>query len=212
MNYRLLYLFLAFAFFTSCNDDEQRKIEIARDQKKKEVIFANIDNAWNFNTRPINPTSQTLAGSWNSWRVFLGELSQKPKSSIGAFRSKARTLSQKAKNLNNDVPVQFNRPEIKSRIAVLQTKINDLNLFMGLSNIPDQKVVGIITEINLVLTAVQLQMDEITRRGMIPKEEGESDMIRMLDTSRAIPNTPKPDAIKPAGKGQSMRPNIPQIK
>jgi hypothetical protein len=31
-------------------------------------------------------------------------------------------------------------------------------------------------------------MDEIVRKNQIPLEEGESDMIRMLDTARAIPN------------------------
>ncbi|RZJ28087.1 MAG: hypothetical protein EOO48_10565 [Flavobacterium sp.] len=198
MNYRLLYLFFAIALLASCTDDQQRKIEIARDQKKKESVFATVDKAWSFNTRPTNATSQSLSVSWNAWRVFLGELSQKPKSSIGAFRSKSRTLSLKAKDLKVNIPAQFNRPEIKSRIAVLQTKVNALNLFMNLNDIPAEKVTTLISDINTELAAVQLQMDEVVRRGMIPKEEGESDMIRMLDTARAIPNTPKP-AGQPSG-------------
>jgi len=33
-------------------------------------------------------------------------------------------------------------------------------------------------------------MDEIVRKNAIPKEEGESDMIQMLDASRAIPTVP----------------------
>jgi hypothetical protein len=41
------------------------------------------------------------------------------------------------------------------------------------------------------LASLGRQMDEIVRRSEIPKEEGESDMIRMLDTARAIPPTPK---------------------
>ena len=44
---------------------------------------------------------------------------------------------------------------------------------------------------NIELSAFYRQMDEILRKSEIPKEQGESDMIRMLDTARAIPNTPK---------------------
>ena len=101
-------------------------------------------------------------------------------------------LSAKANDLNKNIPGQFNKPEIKSRIAVLQTKINSLNLFINLNEIPDKKVIAMITEINIELAAVQRQMDEIVRKSQIPKEEGEADMIRMLDTARAIPNNPVP--------------------
>jgi hypothetical protein len=34
------------------------------------------------------------------------------------------------------------------------------------------------------------RFDEIVRKSEIPKEEGESDMIRMLDPTRAIPTSP----------------------
>ena len=88
----------------SCSDDsEKRAIENARDIKKKESVFTNIDKAWKFNTQPINSTTQSLAISWNEWRVLLNELSQKPQSTIGAFRKKAKTLSLKVVDLNNNI-------------------------------------------------------------------------------------------------------------
>ncbi|HEY0091947.1 MAG TPA: hypothetical protein VGB43_05610, partial [Flavobacterium sp.] len=153
--------------------------------------FNRIDKAWSFNSQPTNPTSQTLVSNWPQWRVLLDELGGKPQSTIGAFRKKAKILSQKAKDLGGSIPVAYNKPEIKSRIAVLQTKINSLNLFINLNDIPDQKIIGLIKEINIELASLQQQMAEIVRKTHIPKEEGESDMIRMLDTSRAIPNVPK---------------------
>jgi hypothetical protein len=204
MKNRFIYLLLAICVLTSCDDDEKRLAEIARDTKKKETIFANIDKAWNFNTQPVNAASQSLSVSWTAWRVLLNELSQKPKSTIGAFRSKAKTLSLKAKDLNANIPSQFDRPEIKSRISVLVTKINALNLFINVAEIPDQKVIATIADINTELSALQMQMGEIVRRSQIPKEEGEADMIRMLDTARAIPNTPKP-VVAPNLTPEEMR-------
>ena len=125
---------------------------------------------------------------------------------MGAFRSKAKTLSLKAKDLNKTIPAQFARPEIKSRVSVLQTKVNALNLFINLGDVPDQKVIGLIADINTEISALQSQMAEIVRRSQIPKEAGEADMLRMLDTTRAIPSNPNPQP-KPdtTDKRQQMR-------
>jgi len=59
---------------------------------------------------------------------------------------------------------------------------------MHLQNIPDQKVAALIPEINLAIASFTQQLEEIVLKNAIPMERGESDMIRMLDTARAIPN------------------------
>ncbi|HMI07760.1 MAG TPA: hypothetical protein VK528_09465, partial [Flavobacterium sp.] len=159
-----------------------------------EQIFTNINKGWNFTNPTLNPKTQALISNWAELRQFVTEVNQKPKSSIGAFQKKAKVLSTKAKELNNNIPSQFNKPEIKARIAVLATKVNSINLFINLDDIPDQKVVALVADTNLEIASLYRQMDEIVRKNDIPREEGESDMIRMLDTARAIPNTtaPKP--------------------
>mgnify|MGYP001491004032 FL=1 len=72
-------------------------------------------------------------------------------------------------------------------ISVSFCKINSLNLYINLDEIPDDKVVALVIEINIELISLQKQLDEIVRKSTIPREEGESDLIQMLDTSRAIP-------------------------
>ena len=191
MNIRYISLLLSVMTFISCSENaDKREIEKTRDVKKKEVVFTNINNAWKFNTQPVNATTEALAISWNEWRVFLNELSQKPQSTIGAFRKKAQTLSLKVVELNNNIPVLYSKPEVKSRIAVLTSKINSLNLYISLADIPDKKVTVLIGEINIELASLQREIGEIVRKNQIPKEEGELDMIRLLDTSRAVPTNP----------------------
>ena len=180
-------LIVLLLFFSCQNNKEQRLIENAKDAKKKETIFNNINKGWTFNANPINPASQGLFDMWPEWRVFLLELNSKPKSTIGAFQKKAKVLSKKVAELNNNIPIAYDKPEVKSRIAVLISKINSLNLFINLDEIPDNKVVALVIEINVQLLSLQNQLDEIVRKSTIPKEEGESDLIQMLDTSRAIP-------------------------
>ena len=183
-------LALTLVFFSSCQEDPKvRALQQEKENKKRETVFNNITKGWNFNSYPSNDASRSLTTSWSEWRVFLNELGQKPKSSIGAFQQKAKTLSKRALELNNNIPIKYNVPEVKSRIAVITTKINAMNLYIHLNQIPDTKIVQLIQEINSELAFMNAQLDEIKRRGEIKIEDGEADMIRMLDTSRAIPTS-----------------------
>ncbi|MBC8883588.1 hypothetical protein H9X57_10025 [Flavobacterium piscinae] len=52
-------------------------------------------------------------------------------------------------------------------------------------------MIDLISDINLQLASIELQINELIRKQLIPMEQGEADMIRMLDTSRAVRETPK---------------------
>ena len=198
MKFKYIYVFLLiFGLFACKNENEKRQAESVKDIKKKELIFSIIDKAWVFNAKPINETSRASALTWNDWRAFLDELDQKPKKTIGAFQKKSAELSKKVMALNNFIPVEFNKPEIKARIAILITKVRMLDLYIHLSEIPEQKIIALIPEINIQLIALQNQMDKIVKKSKIPLEEGESELLRMLDTARAIPNTPQLDQNTP---------------
>ena len=190
-------LLLLLIFLTSCQEDPKvRALAQEKEMQKREVIFSNINKGWSFNSQPINQTSSELRTNWAEWRVFLNELGQKPKSSIGAFQQKAKTLSKRATELNNNIPIIYSIPEVKSRIAVLTTKVNAVNIYIHLNQIPDQKIVHLIQEINTEVASMQWQLDEIKRKSEIKTEDGEGDMLRMLDTARAIPTNPVPKIIK----------------
>ena len=145
---RILLFIIICTSLISCSDESKRLAEIERDQKKKEEVYNTIQKAWQFNAQPLNATSQSLVSDWKEWRDLLNELSQKPQSSIGAFRTKSKTLSKKVELLANKVPIKYSIPEVRSRISVLTTKINSLDLYMNLDNIPSQKVILSIKGIN----------------------------------------------------------------
>ncbi|MCI4444009.1 MAG: hypothetical protein JHC39_10970 [Lentimicrobium sp.] len=195
----IFFLSLIFVLFSCKNDTEKRLAETEKAAKKKELIFSNINKGWVFNANPINATSQANTLSWNEWRSFLTELEQKPKKTIGAFQKKSTEISKKAMALNDNIPIKFSTPQIKSRISTLITKVRMLDLFIHLNDIPDQKIIVLVGEINEELVSLQNQMDKMVQKSKIPLEEGESDLLKMLDTSRAIPNV-KPD------------PNLPRIE
>ena len=194
---KLFFSALILVLLSSCQEDPKVRAEQQeKEAQKSEAIFNRISSGWNFNSVPSNEASRDLTKYWAEWRVFLNELGQKPKSSISAFQQKAKTLSKRALELNNNIPVKYNLPEVKSRIAVITTKVNAINLYIHLGQIPDKKIGQLVQEINGELASMNAQLEEIKRRGEIKMEDGEADMIRMLDTTRAIPTDPNPKNIK----------------
>ncbi|MFY0482303.1 hypothetical protein ACI6PS_06810 [Flavobacterium sp. PLA-1-15] len=191
MKIKVYYILFLLIMGVSCQDDDAKR-ETARlkNLEKREKVFETINKNWSFSEKPMDQEMQTWLSNWSEWSNFLTELKQKPKSSIGAFKKKSKTLSKKVRDLNNNIPIKFASPQVKSRIAILTTQINSLDLYMNLDNVPAEKVVALVPEINKALLSLQLQFEEIVRRDKIPMEQGESDMIKMLDTTRAIPSTP----------------------
>ncbi len=192
MNFKhFIYILFFFALFSCQDEDNKREKDRLKNAEKSEVIFNKINQNWNLTTGNSTREVETILNSWNEWKDFVNELEQKPKSSINAFRKKAIALSKKAENLNKNIPPKFDNPQVKSRIAIILTQIHSLDLYMNLDQIPADKVVQIIPNINKGMHSLQGQFQEILRKEKIPLETGESDMIKMLDTTRAIPSSKK---------------------
>jgi len=191
----------------SCkNTNEDRLADNLRDAKKKELIFTTINKGWIFFDTPINTTSEAYMTSWPEWSDFMNELAIKPKKTITAFQQKAKNLSKKAMALNNNIPYQFNTPQIRSRIATLITQVRMLDLYINLDKVSDKKVTQLVGEINIELVSLQRQMDKIVEKSKIPMEVGESELLMMLDTSRAI------KAENPAIITNKTNPSEPRIE
>lgn len=199
----LSFCVLVLVLFTSCKDEnENHEIEITRALKERELVFSNINKTWAFTPRTLTPESQNIATNWNEWRLFTAELYQKPKGTIGAFKQKTRSLAQKTEVLQSTIPEKLNKPQIKSRLSALITKIKALQSFMNFDRIPQQKVLDLITDLNLEVNAFQDQIEEIVRRGNIQLEEGEQEMLgRIKGKSEIIKdsiqnNTPPEEVIQ----------------
>lgn len=185
----IFYLLLFSIIFTSCQQDtDSRLIDQQKEAKKNEALFNNINKGWVFVITPIDPATQFKVNRWMEWRNFLTEINQKPRATIGAFQKKAAQLSKKAIELSNNIPSEFNKPQIKSRITAVTTKMKLLDLFIHLNQIPDDKIIKIIADATIEISSLQLQLQEIVRRSEIPREAGEPDYIKMQDTARAIPS------------------------
>lgn len=184
MNLKSSLILLLSVLLFSCNDKEERMADSKKAAKHNDSVFAIINQNWKFNIPPVPQKVQSAIGNWQDWRIFNQELQQKPKSSLTAFRLKAKNLSAKTGVLNNNIPPRFNKPAVRSRISTLNTKIKSLEMYLDLEYIPTKKVIPIIQDISTEVISIQNQMNEIIVKSEIPKEEGELIMLQALDTTR----------------------------
>lgn len=179
---------IPFIFFvialSSCQDDKQHLIDAQKIAQKNEAVFKNISKMWQFQFPSARPEVTATLNTWNAWRQFEIELLQKPKSTLSAFQLKTKNIATKADALVTTIPFEYNKPQVLSRIAALNTKLKSLEMCMHLNVIPEQKIAKLIPEINEEIKGLYSQWDEIIIKKAIPKEIGEDLMLQALDTTR----------------------------
>lgn len=180
----IITMALAATLFSCEEDEKQRRAETIRAQKQNDSILKIIRGNWNFDVPPPTPAVQQRIATWTEWNQLMGEFAQQPTGDINAYKQKARNLVNKADKVRNNLPSMFSKPQVYSRLGVLVTKIKGLYTYLNLDVVQDKKVLQLIGETKHEITAVQAQLDEIIRISLIPKEEGEEQMLRALDTTR----------------------------
>lgn len=179
---------IPFIFFvialSSCQDDKQHLIDAQKIAQKNEAVFKNISKMWQFQFPSTRPEVTATLSTWNAWRQFEIELLQKPKSTLSAFQLKTKNIATKADALVTTIPFEYNKPQVLSRIAALNTKLKSLEMYLHLNVIPEQKIAKLIPEINEEIKGLYSQWDEIIIKKAIPKEIGEDLMLQALDTTR----------------------------
>lgn len=190
---RLLVSFLSFLMLLcSCQEDAQHHLDAQKIAQKNEAVFKNISKMWQFQFPSARPEITATLNTWNAWRQFEIELLQKPKSTLSAFQLKTKNIASKADALTASIPEEYNKPQVLSRFAALNTKLKSLELYLNLRVIPEQKVAQLIPEINEEIKGLYNQWDEILIKKAIPKEIGEALMLQALDTARNA----RPDLMK----------------
>lgn len=170
--------------FVNCADDTNRNANSTKAAQKNAEVFEGISKKWNFKFPATKPEIQSVLNNWNDWDQFKKELEQKPKTTLLAFQMKIENVAQKSDSLSLTIPAKFDIPQVRSRLVTLNTKINSLDTYLHLQVIPQKKIFTLIDEINIELRGVYNQMEEIIIKQAIPREIGEDDMIKALDTSR----------------------------
>ena len=212
-----LFIITAFLSFTllSCQDDEkQRLAEAKKTEQRNDSILKVVGSNWKFDVPPLTKKVKERIADWNEWERFSNELSQKPTGTLTAYRQKTENLINKVAEVKTTIPPFFDKPQVRGRLTVLDTKIKSLYTYINLDVVQCDKVLRLIDEITEETTALQEQFDEIIRISEIPKEIGEEEMLRARDTTRmANPdNIPQPSITPPVKDAEPASTDVPNRK
>ncbi|TDS57874.1 hypothetical protein [Myroides indicus] len=187
-NYLFFILSLIALSITTYSCKDNSKVEQERQIKIKEYndsIFAFVQKNWNFKIPRTSPELAQELENWKMWQEFKQEIELKPVSTLGAFQKKAEKLSSSVLSLTfQSYPNKLNQPDIKARVTVLLTSLNNLEMFIKLDPIPMDKVDIYLKEVQTNLKVLIMQMEENLAKTKIPKEIGEQEMLEAMDETR----------------------------
>lgn len=187
-----LMLFSISLLTTSCKDEEKfEKEQEIKISQHKDSVFAFLKNNWKFTLPKPSNELNPLLEDWSAWQEFKQELSLKPVTTIGAFQKKADLLTQKLSSLSyQKIPDELNLPDVKARITLLQTSLNNLHLFVIQEPIEIDRLSKDLKQVNNSIKLLFDQMEENLIKNRVPKEIGEEEMLEAISTERrANPTT-----------------------
>lgn len=190
---KIFILFLGLFLTVSCKKHVTDLTAVNEAQlHRQDSIFQVINEKWIFASPVSTPEVKTKFKDWKEWRDFENEITIRPLTSLSAFRKKAAQLALLAQLLPNNIPPDFKKPEVESRIDLLISHINSLDMFMELDVIPEKEIALLIPNINKNMQSIIDQCNELLVRKGLPKEPGEEALKVKVDTvkratSNAIP-------------------------
>ena len=114
-----------------------------------EHFFELLEKEWRF-TFPTASTKVNLTlNDWNEWQQFKNELSQKPKTSLSAYKLKIANVSKKSDSLQFYVPEVYKVPALTSRLLTLDTQLKNLDMYLQLKEVPIKKISPFLKQINI---------------------------------------------------------------
>tara|TARA_Y100000815_G_scaffold180915_1_gene164839 strand:- start:20863 stop:21555 length:693 start_codon:yes stop_codon:yes gene_type:complete len=207
------YILAALCFLMfSCKDDEGAQLAATkRIEMKNDSILKVVSNNWNFEVPPLSAKVSERINNWNEWAQLTAEMEQRPTGTITAYRQKAENIINKIQQVKTTIPPFFNKPQLRSRISVLDTKAKALHTYIALDVVQCDKVIALIKDMAKETADIQRQMDEMIRFSEVPKEAGEAEMLRARDTTRlANPEMmAQPTVAPPNQSAPPVNTNIP---
>ena len=169
----------------SCKDNTKELQENQiRLQEHNDSVFKVLNEKWNFRMPAVSkPVSEEIK-DWKQWSELNDELKFKPVSSIVAFQKKTEKLNSILSALPGSIPTELDLPEIRARFTVLINTFNFVDMYLRVDPVPISEINSLLPQVNKQLTSITQKMDEIMIKKSIPKEIGEEEMLRALDTIR----------------------------
>lgn len=177
----LCFGFISFVFW-NCQSDQNVTVSLSDSEVRQNEVFHEVSKHWQFTSKELTTEAQNYLNNWEEWRAFHEEAKTKPLATLSAFKQKSQLLTERVAALESSIPEFYQNPQIKTRLKVLLTNFQSLDMYLHLDDVPLKKVKYYLAEINKNWQQLIEKMNELQYKSVIPKEEGEINAIIMKDT------------------------------
>ncbi|WKW46046.1 hypothetical protein P3875_09680 [Myroides sp. JBRI-B21084] len=178
------YLIISVLFltlFTSCNK-KNTTVPIVTTKISQDSLVRSIHKKWQFKVVVANNAVASKINNWDQWNNFSNELTIKPNASLSSLKRKATILVEKAAVLKTNIPEMYNKPEVKARLALLETNIQNLDMLLELEPLNIKEINNLLAAIQKNTNSLINQFNEFEIKANIPKETGEDQLMLTIDT------------------------------
>lgn len=177
----IFFTLIAFFVFLGCKK-ETKISNKPTTTVSKDSLVRSIHKNWKFNVAVSNPAVQSKLNNWEEWRNYVNELTITPNNGLANLMRKSKVLVEKANFLKNNIPELYNKPETKSRISLLETNVQNLDMLLELEPLNTKELNTLLANIQKNTNSLIIQFNEFEVKAKIPKEVGEDQLIQPIDT------------------------------
>lgn len=143
-----------------------------------------LDAEWKFKAPEYSDDVFYALNNWEEWRMMINNLEKKPAKSISAYQKKVSDLLNQIESLPETLPEGFQNQAILSRINLLKTHAQTLDMLLELNPIPYKETLPYFNLIQKDIRSIANQFQEVITKKNIPIESGEEQVRISVDTVR----------------------------
>lgn len=143
-----------------------------------------LDAEWKFKAPEYSDDVFYALNNWEEWRMMINNLEKKPAKSISAYQKKVSDLLNQIESLPETLPEGFQNQAILSRINLLKTHAQTLDMLLELNPIPHKETLPYFNLIQKDIRSIANQFQEVITKKNIPIESGEEQVRISVDTVR----------------------------
>lgn len=175
------YIVLLLATLIAC-DKKQENISQDTTIVTNDSLIRSIQNNWKFSVNLSNSAVNSRLSTWSDWQNFVSELTTPPKANLSNFSRKAAKLVTNVEVLKNSVPDFYNKPETKARLTLLETNVQNLDMWLDIEPLNSKEILSLLANIQKNTNSIIYQFEEFEVKAKIPREVGEESLHQPIDT------------------------------
>lgn len=168
MKYIIKILFVSW-LLVQCDKKPEATSTVEQSAVSGDSVLVVMKKNWKFDQIQYPAEAYAVLNNWDNWRIFFQNLQKRPTNSLRAYKEQVKMLLSDVESVESSVPEGFQNPRIFSRINVLKTHLQQLDMYLELNPLPLKDIQSLLPKIDKDIRVVIFQFKEKIEKDKLPK-------------------------------------------